>query len=158
MIATTETNVRQRPAADPPVRLRLKEATAPRGLLDGAWWPRSRDLAQELPALAGVLDPTWHRITRVAGHPLYRLPLPQGRRGRTRDQGGVVHAGTRRHKILLLTYTVGRWHLLVIPPQTSSAAADRLMAAVAEGLPRSASALVAEDEGRELAEPANARA
>ncbi|MFD9107995.1 DUF5994 family protein [Streptomyces bottropensis] len=30
---------------------------ASRGLLDGAWWPRSRDLLVELPALTRMLDP-----------------------------------------------------------------------------------------------------
>ncbi|MFZ3558462.1 DUF5994 family protein [Streptomyces sp. BH055] len=42
------------------------ESPAGQGLLDGAWWPRSRDLADQLPGLVGVLDPLWGRITRVA--------------------------------------------------------------------------------------------
>jgi hypothetical protein len=35
--------------------LRLKPAGSASGYVDGAWWPRSRDLAAELPALADVL-------------------------------------------------------------------------------------------------------
>ncbi|WP_030774910.1 MULTISPECIES: DUF5994 family protein, partial [unclassified Streptomyces] len=34
-------------------------------------------------------------------------------------------------KLILLSYTVGRWDLLVIPPETEPAAAARLMAAAA---------------------------
>jgi hypothetical protein len=49
-------------------------------LLDGAWWPRSRDLHAELPALAAVLDPLWGRITRITVNPpsgrLYRARSP----------------------------------------------------------------------------------
>jgi hypothetical protein len=45
----------------------------------------------------------------------------------------VVHVGWFEaeqdpHKLLLLSYTVGRWDLLVIPPETEPATAARLMA------------------------------
>ncbi|WP_346770335.1 DUF5994 family protein [Streptomyces sp. Z423-1] len=48
------------------------------------------------------------------------------------------------HKILLLSYTAGRWDLLVIPPQTSAPSAARLMAAASAntGPPMTATALV----------------
>ena len=36
------------------------------------------------------------------------------------------------HKVILLSYSVGRWDLLVIPPETSAAAAARLMKAAAD--------------------------
>jgi hypothetical protein len=96
----------------------------------------------------------WHRITRIAVNPLYWLPLPR----KVAVAGHVIKVSwftpeLDRHKMLLLSYTVGRWDLLVIPPQTSSAAADRLMAAVTEGPPRTASALMAEEENREQAQP-----
>ena len=35
-------------------------------LLDGAWWPRSRDLAAELPALLDVVWTASREITRVS--------------------------------------------------------------------------------------------
>ncbi|MFD8308871.1 DUF5994 family protein, partial [Streptomyces sp. NPDC059690] len=47
--------------ATPAARLALKRDGASRGILDGAWWPRSRDLLSELPALTDVLDPLWGR-------------------------------------------------------------------------------------------------
>ncbi|MEW2262122.1 DUF5994 family protein [Streptomyces sp. NPDC047853] len=67
--------------------------------------------------------------------------------------GHVVKAGWFRyeqdeHELLLLSYRVGRWNLLVVPPRTPPAVATWLMAAA--GDPRrtaSASSLVA-DAGR----------
>ncbi len=49
-------------AAELPARLSLTPKTTLAGQLDGAWWPRSRDLEAELPALAAALDETWGRI------------------------------------------------------------------------------------------------
>jgi hypothetical protein len=137
---------------DLPARLRLKEVTVSRGLLDGAWWPRSRDLERELPALAALLDPMWDRITRVAVNPLHWEALPR----KVAVAGHVIKVSwftpeLDAHKMLLLSYAVGRWDLLVIPPETGSAAAHRLTAAVTDGPPRTASALMADEESREKA-------
>lgn len=46
-------------------------------LLDGAWWPRSRDLGAELPALIAVSDPLWGRITRVTVNPTHWPAVPR---------------------------------------------------------------------------------
>ncbi|MFJ2608758.1 DUF5994 family protein [Streptomyces sp. NPDC091279] len=127
-------------------RLSLKSGGSGDGLLDGAWWPRSRDLAAELPALTDLLDPRWGRITRVAVNPEHWPTLPR----HVRVNGHVVTVGwfapeLDPHKMLLLSYGAGRWDLLVVPPETEPAAAARLMAAACErgGPPRTASALVA---------------
>ncbi|MER5518599.1 DUF5994 family protein [Streptomyces sp. NPDC048254] len=98
--------------------------------LDGAWWPRSRDLPSELSALADVLDPLWGRITRIAVNPRHWPVLPS----RMSANGHVVKVGWSAseldpHEILLLSYTAGRWDLLVIPPETGALSAARLMAA-----------------------------
>ncbi|MGI5373318.1 DUF5994 family protein [Streptomyces sp. CA-251387] len=98
--------------------------------LDGAWWPRSRDLSHELPALADVLDPLWGRITRIAVNPRYWPIIPP----RIFANGHGVKVGwftseLDPHKILLLSGTSGRWDLLVIPPETTALSAARLMAA-----------------------------
>ena len=94
-----------------------------------AWWPRSRDLSDELPALADVLDPLWGRITRIAVNPRYWPIIPE----RIFVNGHVVKVGwfttqLDPHKILLLSGTSGRWDLLVIPPEADAASAARLMA------------------------------
>jgi hypothetical protein len=101
--------------------------------LDGAWWPRSRDLDAELPALAAVLDPLWGRITRITVNPLQWPDVPR----KVPLTGHVVKVGWFRteqdpHELLLLSYHVGRWNLLVVPPQTPPAEAAWLMAAASD--------------------------
>ncbi|MEW2296486.1 DUF5994 family protein [Streptomyces sp. NPDC006743] len=112
-----------------PLRLVLAPLGTAPALIDGAWWPRSRDLTAELPALIAVLDPLWGRITRVTVNPTFWPVIPR----KVPVRGHVVHVGWFEaeqdpHKLLLLSYTVGRWDLLVIPPDTEPATAARLMA------------------------------
>jgi hypothetical protein len=50
-------------------RLKLRRRRKPKapttGYVDGAWWPRSRDLAAELPVLIAVLAARLGSIVRV---------------------------------------------------------------------------------------------
>jgi hypothetical protein len=46
-------------------RLRMKPKAPQSGYVDGAWWPRSDDLAAELPDLLAVLSVRLGRIDRV---------------------------------------------------------------------------------------------
>jgi hypothetical protein len=115
------------------IRLLLAAPGATPGRLDGAWWPRSRDLATELPALTDELDQRWGRITRIAVNPERWPVIPR----KVQVTGHVVRVGGHaaeldRDDLLLLSYAAGRWDLLVIPPETSPAAADRLMTAAAD--------------------------
>ncbi|MER8219887.1 DUF5994 family protein [Streptomyces sp. NPDC094143] len=127
-------------------RLSLAPAGPAPALLDGAWWPHSRDLGAELPALAAVLDPLWGRITRVTVNPTHWPVVPS----KVPVAGHTVKVGwfldqQDPHELLLLSYRAGRWNLLVIPPQTSPAAAAWLMAAASAPLGTStASRLMAE--------------
>ena len=50
------------------LRLRLKPRAATTGFVDGGWWPRSRDLAAELPRLLTVLSVRLGPIERVSFH------------------------------------------------------------------------------------------
>jgi hypothetical protein len=45
--------------------LRLETTESREGILDGAWWPRSRDIAAELPALVSALTEHLGPVTRV---------------------------------------------------------------------------------------------
>ncbi|MFG2875225.1 DUF5994 family protein [Streptomyces sp. NPDC048337] len=112
-----------------PARLSLTPETALACQLDGAWWPRSRDLEAELPALADALDGPWGRMTHVTVNPTRWPVIPH----KVPVAGHTVHVGwfTEQDpdKLILLSGTVGRWDLLVIPPETQPAAAARLMAA-----------------------------
>ncbi|MFE2228317.1 DUF5994 family protein [Streptomyces kronopolitis] len=141
-------------ASSSSLRLRLAPAGTAPALLDGAWWPRSRDLTAELPALTAVLDPLWGRITHVTVNPTFWPVIPR----KVPVAGHVVGIGwftaeQDPHKLLLLSYGVGRWDLLVIPPETGSATAARLMAEAADPLGTlTASALMNEAEERRIAE------
>ncbi|MFE9248556.1 DUF5994 family protein [Streptomyces sp. NPDC007088] len=114
-------------------RLSLKDPDAPRGLLDGAWWPRSRDLTREIPQLVEALDSRWGRITRIAVNSRTWPAVPR----RIAVPGHIVKVGwftaeLDPNKLLLLSYDVGRWDLLVVPPGTEPAVAARLMAAASD--------------------------
>lgn len=148
---TSHLSLRAVPFRAPTARLALKPVSPSPGhvQLDGAWWPRSRDLTHELSALADVLDPLWGRITHVAVNPRY-WPILQRK---IFVNGHVVEVGSFTseqdpHRILLLSYTAGRWDLLVIPPETSAPSAARLMAAASAhtGPPMTATALVAGEQ------------
>jgi hypothetical protein len=132
MTATIDRTIINERVASPPARLSLTPAGSVPGLLDGAWWPRSRDLSRELPALMDVLDACWGRITRVTVNPAHWPVIPR----KVPVAGHTVHVGwfadeQDPHKLILLSYTAGRWDLLVIPPETGAAAAARLMSAAA---------------------------
>jgi hypothetical protein len=114
-----------------PARLSLTPKTTLAGQLDGAWWPHSRDLAAELPPLATALDEPWGRITRVTVNPTRWPVIPH----KVPAAGHTLHVAwfTEQDpdKLILLSLTMGRCDLLVIPPETEPAAAARLMAAAA---------------------------
>ncbi|OXS33875.1 DUF5994 family protein [Streptomyces sp. XY006] len=143
---TAEADDRSLPSASSSLRLSLAPAGPAPALLDGAWWPHSRDLGAELPALAAVLDPLWGRITRVTVNPTHWPVVPR----KVPVSGHTVKVGwflaqQDPHELLLLSYRAGRWNLLVIPPQTAPAEAAWLMAAASDPLGTStASRLMAE--------------
>ncbi|MFF5449134.1 DUF5994 family protein [Streptomyces sp. NPDC012888] len=118
-------------AAELPARLSLTPKSTLAGQLDGAWFPYSRDLRAELPVLLAALDEPWGRITRVTVNPVRWPVVPHT----VPMDGRRPHVGwfTEQDpdKLILLSYKVGRWDLLVVPPETGPAAAARLMAAAA---------------------------
>ncbi|MFI1094195.1 DUF5994 family protein [Streptomyces sp. NPDC020917] len=122
-----------------PASHRLRLSLAPAGSapsrIDGAWWPYSRDLAAELPALVDELDLTWDRITHITVNPTYWPVIPH----KVQGNGHVVRVGWFKeeqdpHQLMLLSYRAGRWDLLVIPPETPPATAAWLMTVAADPL------------------------
>jgi hypothetical protein len=99
------------------LRLRLAPKAPPTGYVDGGWWPRSRDLTVELPALAHVLAIRLGRVTRVAfaleawDHPPRQITVDGNTLRlegfRSQDQY-VVHLSGSDGK---------RLSLLVVPPE-----------------------------------------
>ena len=146
MTATIDRTISKERLSSASARLSLTPPTSAPGLLDGAWWPRSRDLLREIPTLTDALDACWGRITRVVVNPAHWPVIPR----KVPVTGHIVHVGwfaaeQDPNKLILLSYTVGRLDLLVIPPETEPAVAARLMAAAAVPSLRTASAVMADE-------------
>ncbi|UGY94084.1 DUF5994 family protein [Streptomyces gobiensis] len=158
MTVTIDRTTTSEHGPSPPARLSLTPVSAVPGQLDGAWWRCSRDLSRELPALADALDGRWGRITRVTVNPAHWPVIPR----KVPVTGHTVHVGwftdeQDPHKLILLSYTIGRCNLL-IPPKTDPAAAARLMSAAA--LPGSlftASGLMADEDATHSATDVRSR-
>jgi hypothetical protein len=113
------------------VRLALIDPPAERTTLDGAWWPRTRSLTGELPALVEELHRRGIRVTRAAYNPDGWDPAPR----RLAADGRIIRLGWFRSidpQLLNLTgdFTRGRIDLLVVPPDTPAAAARAAFTAV----------------------------
>lgn len=116
-----------------PLRLRLKPKAPSTGFVDGGWWPRSRDLAAELPSLLTVLSVRLGRIERVSYHLSDWDPAIR----KISFSGGVVRlAGYRsQHPDTVNVIAAGqRVTLLVVPPEAAGQTAHAaLMAAGQRG-------------------------
>ncbi|MFD5623212.1 MULTISPECIES: DUF5994 family protein [Streptomyces] len=107
--------------------LRLETTQSRQGLLDGAWWPRSRDVTIELPALITALTAHLGPITRVGLDTSAWRDIPT----RLVIDGQVVHLDA--DPVGDDTVLVTRGHndhfaLLVVPPDTTADAAHEAMA------------------------------
>jgi hypothetical protein len=110
--------------------LRLKPKAAATGYVDGAWWPRSRDLGAELPALAEVLAVRLGRIERVA----YALSAWDSTPRRFEVEGHRVRLEGFTYQDKNIIHVTGsdrgRISLLVIPPEMADPAGhDAMMTA-----------------------------
>ncbi|GAA3031649.1 DUF5994 family protein [Kitasatospora albolonga] len=149
------------------VRLSLTPDGARAGRLDGAWWPRSHDLALELPSLAAELGERWGRVTRITVNPAQWVTVPR----RIPITGHTVHASHTvhgrwfttmpdQHTVSVRSHLPRGLNLLVVPPRTEAVEAARLMAEAADPAnTRSASELLAAEpsigvpDGRGIAWP-----
>jgi Family of unknown function (DUF5994) len=121
-----------RPPAPPRLRLQLDPTMAGTGVVDGGWWPRSRDPDAELPGLIAGLDASLGPITRLA----LNLDGWDSAPRRVAVNGRRVHVGWFRQ---MDADTIGvtrafqdRVVLLVVPPQATTAAAGIAMAMAAD--------------------------
>lgn len=112
----------------------LRLLLAPNGNLprsiDGAWWPRSYDLLVELPRLLAGLPHAWGHVTSVTVNGAAWSAVP----GRMLVSNQVVRlcrnlSASAPHTVVLLAPGRGRWDLVVVPPDTTEAAAEPLMTA-----------------------------
>ncbi|OLT51770.1 hypothetical protein BJF87_15160 [Gordonia sp. CNJ-863] len=122
------------PTTHPPrqLRLRLKPADSVRGSVDGAWWPRSRDLATELPDIAQALDTRLPRLERV-GYRIADWDAAPDRKiavdGRSVHLEGFT---TWPPGVVRFSCPSGTLTLAVLGPDTDSDAAHETMMRAAE--------------------------
>lgn len=109
-------------------RISFRQPVTEIGVVDAAWWPRSRELGAELPALLDVMWTACRDVDRVG----YNLPFwePVPRRMRV-DERVVRLRGYRRKDPALLTLSdsSGCEHvdILVVPPEADAHFAERVL-------------------------------
>jgi hypothetical protein len=107
--------------------LRLETTHARGGVLDGAWWPRSRDIGAELPSLITALTEHLGPVTRVGLDAGTWDELPT----RLTVEGRVVHIDSfpvGDDTVLITRGDRDYFSLLVVPPDTEPDAARAAMA------------------------------
>ncbi|WP_328872350.1 DUF5994 family protein [Streptomyces sp. NBC_00287] len=107
--------------------VRLETTHDRRGVLDGAWWPRSRDIAAELPSLITALTEYLGPVTRVGLDADAWEELPT----RMTIDDRVVHIDSSPigdDTVLITRGEQDLFSLLVIPPHATPDAARAAMA------------------------------
>jgi hypothetical protein len=108
------------------VLLRLETARTREGILDGAWWPRSRDIGAQLPGLITVLTQRLGPIARVGLDADAWDEVP----GHLIIDGRVVHIDwypVGDDTVLITRGDQDHFLLLVVPPDATPAAAREAM-------------------------------
>ncbi|MFC0842897.1 DUF5994 family protein [Streptomyces noboritoensis] len=124
--------------------LRLETTRSREGVLDGAWWPRSRDIAEELPALITALTEHLGPITRVGLDATAWRGIPT----RLVIDDRVVHLDSfpvGDDTVLITRGGNDHFSLLVVPPGTTADAARTAMARAvhADNITQAAQILIA---------------
>ncbi|MEU2334735.1 DUF5994 family protein [Streptomyces sp. NPDC006654] len=115
-----------RPVRPGTALLRLETTHAREGILDGAWWPRSRDIGAELPSLISALTEHLGPITRVGLDGSAWDGLPP----RVMVDGRVVHIDSfpvGDDTVLVTRGDRDHFSLMLVPPGTSPDAARAAM-------------------------------
>ncbi|MER6004017.1 DUF5994 family protein [Nonomuraea angiospora] len=121
------------PRVDSALRLSLNPVLDRRAVVDGAWWPSSRDAAAELPSLIAAVDQRLGRTTlQISVHrdAWQRIPRPVPARGRQVRIGWFRHADPR---VITFIFAAGEpVVLLTIPPDTAAGAAEATLKLTAQ--------------------------
>lgn len=128
MLATTET-ITHTPARPPGIatlRMRLKPAHRSCGFVQGAWWPRSTELAAELPSLLAALSLRFGPIDGVLYHESDWSPAPLSIK---HQRGEVILEASQESPNVISVFgqQFGRLILLVVPPNTEHTHAYTVM-------------------------------
>ncbi|MFI7225204.1 STAS domain-containing protein [Nonomuraea angiospora] len=121
------------PRVDSALRLGLHPVLDRRAVVDGAWWPCSRDAAAELPGLIAAVDRLLDRVTlRIGLHRDTWQSIPH----RIPASGRQVRIGWFRHtdpRLITLIFAAGEpVVLLVIPPDTATGPAEAMLKLTAQ--------------------------
>lgn len=115
-----------------PLRLELRPTGVP-GLVDGGWWPQSRELGIEAADLVDHFPPAVGRINRLLfSRPDWDDGVAEGR-GLRRVQAarGPVKVGSfpgdDTHQMVLTMASGRQLRLLVVPPNAHDSEAQRLL-------------------------------
>lgn len=113
-------------------RLSLDPAFKRQGVVDGGWWPSSRDATVELPRLVAALNERLGVILRLSVDARDWEEIPR----RITVGGRVVRVGRFadvNHKIIVTRGQQDHIFLLVVPPDAPTAAAKSALALAASG-------------------------
>ncbi|WP_394619624.1 DUF5994 family protein [Lentzea sp. JNUCC 0626] len=110
-----------------PLRVRLRPKAPTTGHVDGAWWPRTRDLAAELPALLAVPAVRLGDISRVS----YNLTEWDTAPRHIAVEGVRVHLdgfwSRPEHTVAVVAGNRRRLVLLLVPPDCDPFTAHQAM-------------------------------
>jgi hypothetical protein len=116
------------PDAPPPLRLQLDPNRPAEPYLDGAFWPRSRELSTELPPLLAVLSTDLGQIALVGYHRDAWNAAP----GQLEMSGHTVHlegfVSPDPPTMVVIANSGRRVTVRVVPPETDDATAAQAMA------------------------------
>ncbi|MEV6035781.1 DUF5994 family protein [Nonomuraea sp. NPDC052116] len=121
------------PRVDSELRLSLHPVLERSAVVNGAWWPYSRDAAAELPDLIAAVDQRLQRTTLLVGvhrDAWRRVPCRIPARGRTVRIGGFRHGDP--HVIVLFFASDEPVALLIIPPDTAVGPAEAALELTAQ--------------------------
>jgi hypothetical protein len=132
MLTTTQRATVVAPTKPSLPRLFLAPVRAGQAVLDGGWWPRSRDPVAELPGLVLALCARYGPIRQL----MLNSVTWDSRFTRLAVGAGVVRIGWYANLdpalLIATTYTGDQVDLLVVPPRTPAAAAKKAMTAAAD--------------------------
>jgi hypothetical protein len=120
------------PALPSASRLSLDPTLKRRGVVDGGWWPSSRNAEAELPVLLSLLNARVGAVVRLGVDARDWDDLPH----HITVDGHVVRIGRFadvNHKIIATRGPQDHILLLVVPPQASTAEAKSALAMAASG-------------------------
>lgn len=111
-----------------PLRIRCPQRVHVGALIHGAWWPHTRDLAWELPALLDWMAASGFTVNRVSYDTTAWERAPRAVLSRGRSV--ALDAWITLPEAALRLVGMPRWdllYLLVVPPQTQALVAERAM-------------------------------